>query len=893
MQAVEKDKDWNLEFNGKIYQTVKARYIFDLIALNAWKNGDPGLLFEDAVNNGPYKYSGQIIDATNPCVETGTLILTEHGWRKVEEVKIGDKLFCKGMLFPVEKIEKHEKYEIYKVEFSDGDTLHVTAAHRFKCVVGKQYKYLRLDEMEIGSQVLVEGFSWSDCPQEQIEMGFKYSSITQRDLGLIIGAVIGDGCYTEKSNYRTKISFGKKEIDWQNHFKSMLEKYEIKFSVEQDESTVRIASDDISEICRIVGLKPAKAIDKIIPENLLQTSNTEFLIGLIDGLFSTAGNMYLKKDNPMLRYISSNKELCKQIRYLLLGFGVHSRIYKKIRKPHVYNDPKYGPRNIKSTNPKFDVFIMNDGIINFNYKIKLSNKDKQNKIDSCIKNYHITGGSNKGTVKKIEKLDYLSDVYDLKCSYDEWNAQGYISQGCGEQPLPNYLLEENGHRTFGGGSCNLGSIDISKLYNNETKDINWNEFAQAIKCCIVFLDNVIDINQFPNKAFELWAKENRPVGLGIMGLADLFLKMKIQYGSDESIELSEKIAKFLEKTAHKKSVELAEKKGTPKSCKYKELENRRNVTLTSIAPTGTISLIACCSSSIEPIFSPTIYRYDNTGQYVIPHPDSDKKYFRCAIDKEENGKREVTWEQHIKIQSAWQKYGSSGISKTINLPNSATVEDVKNAYMLSWKSGNKGITVYRDGSKTTQVLNTSENNKNRLNSNHAVKRPDSVPADIFKQKADGYTWHIIIGKVDDCPYELFAVNGHVELPEKGVVRKNKSRNYSLLDADGNVLLENIIEQEQDLDPRISLETRRFSLELRHGIPIKYIVQQIDKSSAIITSFSKVVGRVFKQKYLSSEDLNSITSPCPYCAAKGIQTQMINESGCIKCPIPECGYSKCG
>lgn len=450
---------------------------------------------------------------------------------------------------------------------------------------------------------------------------------------------------------------------------------------------------------------------------------------------------------------------------------------------------------------------------------------------------------------------------------------------CGEQILPHF------------GVCNLLSIDVSKFYDEQTNCVDWKELKSCIHTSIRFLDNVVDANVYPGKEFKDWANNNRPIGLGVMGWADLLLKKKLPYGSKQSVEFAEELAKFFETESHKTSCKLAKEKGTPQACKYKELNYRRNITLTSIAPTGSISLLAGCSSSIEPIFSETIYRYDNTGQYITKkHPDADKPYFRCALDKEQNGAREVSYEQHIAMQAAFQKYGSSGISKTCNLPGSATIDDVKKAYMLAWKSGCKGITVYRDGCKTTQVLNTMA--KTMSNINPAADRPETVNCDIFKTKADGFDWHIIIGKVDDAPYELFAVNGRVDLPKSGKIIKKKKRHYVLQDDENNILIENLATEEEHISPQISVETRRFSLELRHGIPPKYIVEQIDKSTAAITSFTKAVGRIMKTKVLTAEDCASIAEDiaCPSCAKEGKAVNMVCESGCWKCL--SCHYSRC-
>lgn len=466
--------------------------------------------------------------------------------------------------------------------------------------------------------------------------------------------------------------------------------------------------------------------------------------------------------------------------------------------------------------------------------------------------------------------------------YDRINDGPYKHSGqeitasnpCGEQILPEH------------GSCNLGSIDVSKFYDPSNRDVDWKRLKKAIHVCVQFLDDVIDINKFPTDKFKQWALENRPVGLGIMGFADLLLKLQMAYGSPRSLKFAEKLAHFFETEAHVASVRLAKERGTPKSCKHKELDNRRNVTLTSIAPTGSISLIASCSSSIEPVFSPVIYRYDNTGHCTIPHPDADKVHFRCALNKDDPSK-EVHWKQHIKMQAAFQKHCSSGISKTINMPNEATEEEVAEAYMAAWKSGCKGITIYRDGSKTTQVLNTSE--KKNITYNQPLDRPRRVKCDIHKTSAEGKLWHLIVGHVEG-PYEIFAVNGKRNLPDTGVVVKMKNKHYSLLDEEGSVLIDNIIDEEKEIDPLIAHETRRFSLELRNGIHPKEIVAQINKVNTNVSSFQKAAGRMMR-RYLSTEDQQD-ASICTSCLREGRGNgKMVCESGCMRCLI--CNSSHCG
>lgn len=905
MNKVKNNEEFDLTFNGRVYETVKAKEIFDMIVKNAWNNGDPGLLFYNAMNSSPYKYSKQEITATNPCVAAGSLVATEHGWRPVEDVQEGDLIWSRNALYPVKTKEVNHNCELYRVEFTDGDYIDVTASHRFKCVVSKKYEYRRLDELCEGSKVLVESIplhktvvypvqnipSLADLDVLSTKHGICYNLISDfkeqnhnhaRNLGLIIGTVIGDGSFTESVNrYNVKVAFGHAENVWQSRFQQLLDDYCIKNGLEKGDSCNRIYSNALGHLLETFGLKRNKAPNKIIPDSIMKSNDIDLLTGLLDGLFSTDGNMYLKKDNPMLRFSNSSEELCKQIRRILLGFGIHAKIYKTDRKQHIYQDPRYGPREISAENPKYDVVIMNDGINKFHNHITLSNPDKENKIKKCVETYHYQGPSWTTAIRSITKLDGKHTVYDLyNEETDEWNVNGYVQQGCGEQQLPEY------------GSCNLGSIDVSKFHNDS--GVQWKALSKAIKSCVRFLDNTIDVNKWPTPEFEKWAVENRPVGLGIMGYADLLLQIGIEYGSEESIDFANKLGKFFQDNAHEASVELAKEKGTPKCCKFDELDHRRNITTLSIAPTGTIAILAGCSNSIEPIYSPVIYRKDNTGFKEMRHPFAKKRFFKCAVSPANESFPEVTWQEHVTTQAVFQKYVDSAISKTINMSNSAKEEDIADAFMMAWENGCKGITIYRDGSKSTQVLNTS-NDSVPVGSTQAPQRPRELPCDIHETTADGFKWHILVGLYNDNPYELFAVNGKVGLPENGRIIKRKKRHYSLLSEEGEILIENLADEEAEIDPKIDLETRRFSLELRHGVPPKYIVQQIDKSNSTLTSFSKATARIMKKKYMTQEDHLSIVddTSCPECRNKGRTTNMICESGCWRCPNPECGFALCG
>lgn len=265
----------------------------------------------------------------------------------------------------------------------------------------------------------------------------------------------------------------------------------------------------------------------------------------------------------------------------------------------------------------------------------------------------------------------------------------FATNPCSEQPLPP------------NGVCNLGSLDLSKFVD-ENKEIDWEKLSYAIRLGVRFLDRVVDVSNYPTKEIQQWSIDNRPIGMGIMGLADVFLMKKIAYGSEESITLLHQIMEFFTDVCYHESQLLGVKLGVPKECEKLPVTKRRNITVTTIAPTGTISLLAGCSSGIEPIFSEITVRNDKTGTYTFENNLADKEYFRCAVSS--NGATEVTWEEHIHMLATAQQYVDSGVSKTINFPTGTHRETMGKAAILAWELGCKGVAMYRNGSRKVEVL---------------------------------------------------------------------------------------------------------------------------------------------------------------------------------------------
>jgi ribonucleoside-diphosphate reductase alpha chain len=295
---------------------------------------------------------------------------------------------------------------------------------------------------------------------------------------------------------------------------------------------------------------------------------------------------------------------------------------------------------------------------------------------------------------------------------------------CGEQPLLPYE------------SCNLGSINLSRMVENGRVD--WEKLGETVANAVHFLDNIVDANRYTLKEIEAITRGNRKIGLGVMGFADMLIKLGISYNSEEALGLGENVMKFIEEKAHKKSIEIGEKRGSfpnfGKSIYKDRYHAMRNATVTTVAPTGTISIIAGCSSGIEPIFAISFIRNVLSGtrlfetnplfetiakergfysakllediaktgsvQKIDNVPDDIKKLFVTALDIEP--------EWHIRMQAAFQKYTDNAVSKTVNLPSDAKVEDVRMIYDLAWKLKCKGVTVFRYGSKPEQVLYIGE-----------------------------------------------------------------------------------------------------------------------------------------------------------------------------------------
>jgi ribonucleoside-diphosphate reductase alpha chain len=368
---------------------------------------------------------------------------------------------------------------------------------------------------------------------------------------------------------------------------------------------------------------------------------------------------------------------------------------------------------------------------------------------------------------------------------------------CGEQPLLGYE------------SCNLGSINLGKMLKNTDGklEIDWDKIDKTIKIAGHFLDNVIDVNKFPIPEIEKNTKRTRKIGMGVMGLADMFFQLEIAYDSDKGMDLSEKIMKHLSKVSHEESEKIGKARGNfpafegsmwdKKGAKY-----MRNAATTTIAPTGTISMMATATSGIEPIFALVYTKTVMDGTELV----EVNRHFKKALEEAgiysedllrriaqdggsvqkfsevpENIRRifitaqDITPEWHIKVQAACQKFTDNAISKTINFANSATIEDVEKAYIMAYDLNCKGTTVYRDGSRNIQVITTgtaADKKKETVEDNegHTIlatgiriiprERPDVIHGSTYRLKTAYGKLYVTINDDQECePFEMFSTLG--------------------------------------------------------------------------------------------------------------------------------------
>lgn len=568
----------------------------------------------------------------------------------------------------------------------------------------------------------------------------------------------------------------------------------------------------------------------------------------------------------------------------------------------------------------------NKEITNFNISVGLTEKF-MNAVEAG-KDYELVdphGGRVTGTLNAREVFECIVDAAWHNGEpgiifLDRLNRDNVVPKAgkiestnpCGEQPLLPYE------------SCNLGSINLTKMLREENGvySFDWDKLKATAKKAVHFLDNVIDANKYPLKEIDFMTKQTRKVGLGVMGWADALLRLKIPYNSEQAVRLAETVMRAVTEAGREESRELAKARGTFPLFQESTLDQelpQRNATVTTIAPTGTLSLLASCSSGVEPIFGYVYIRNIMDGTEMIEvNPIlrevleerglySDELMKKIAKQGSLEGieeipeeirrvfvsAHEVSPEFHIRMQAAFQRHTDNAVSKTVNFCNSATREEVAEVYKLAFRLGCKGVTIYRDGSRSEQVLNIGKVKKDGQEESPAEGGQAVIKPRPRPDMTTGITERVKIG----CGNLYITVN----YDDKGICEIFTNTGKA-----GGC-------------PSQSEATARLaSIALRSGIDVRSIIDQLKgircpstirqsgmKCTSCPDAIAKAIERVYQQQvrlgHWAEPELSAAEGPaasqaetvvpgrmrfCPECGAK-----LEHEGGCVICC--NCGYSKCG
>ena len=871
--------------DGRVVKKLRAREVFDLIVEHAWKTGDPGIIFIDNINKAnPTPHIGEI-ESTNPCVVGDTLVVTDKGVVKAKDLKEGMFVWSGDSWNSIEKVINNGIKKVYKVKLKSGLTISVTEDHKFYTKNG----WKMLKEIKVNDKIYVPLNPVITSEEKEIDIEY-YE---------LIGYYLGDGSLSTSNPFSLHVG---NDSYLKNYFSPILKKYSgSSYTITRERQYIvdTHRKEFANKIKGLFNIEKSKSEFKEIPQELL-SKGIEPLRGVLRGLFSSDGSVYETSGTVTISLSSTSISLLRQVQIILLLFGIPSTLTKE--KEEEFKNIKGKEYFTKGTNR---LIISGERAVLFNERIGFIGK-KKDKFESLIKDKKTYKTLKNYEFQEIIEIKYdgEEEVFDIKAPPKyTWVTNGILSLDCGEQPLLPYE------------SCNLGSIDVSKFIKDGK--IDYDRLGKVVQIAVHFLDNVIDINRYPLQKIEEMTKLNRKIGLGIMGFADLLIKLKIPYDSEEATKIAEELMSFISKKGWEKSEELADLRGTFPAWKGSVHEKNgkkvRNATITTIAPTGSISIIAGCSSGIEPIFALAYKRQVAIGEWYETNPLFEKELKERGIYSEELMERiceegsvkhfedipedirkifvtahDIEPEWHLKIQSAFQKYVDNAVSKTVNLRNEATVEDVKKIYLMAYELGLKGVTIYRDRSKEVQVLIKGKEEKEEKRENKLTPRPRPIITygATIKMKTGCGNLYVTINEDENGICEVFSTLGKAG----GCAASQTeaiSRLVSLALRSG-VSPEPIIEQLKGIRcPNPIWQDGEKILSCADAIAKaveKYLSMKTEEKKKLSFTEEKIFEE--KPKEEKPQIIEGIESPiCPECG--GI---MISLEGCWTCP--NCGYSKC-
>ncbi len=900
MEAVRRGGEYDLvnPRSGEVVRRQDAREVFDKIVEEAWRTGEPGIVFIDRINrDNPTPHQGAI-ESTNPCVTADTFVHTADGPRQVRDL-VGTpcRVVVDGAPHPTTDAGffRTGRKPVVRLETREGLSVRLTADHRVlkaasvsRHRVGREW--VPAGDLAPGDRIVVHDHR--GLPDWPGRFG--------ADEGYLVGLLVGDG--TLKAD-KAVLSVWKRAAEVngagpdgvvgimeeaERCARALPHRTDFRgWHAVAGRDEHRLSLGHLRRVALDLGLEPGAKT--VTPE--VEKTSSAFHRGFLRGLFDADGSIQgIREKGVSVRLAQSDLGTLKGAQRMLLRLGIASTIYENRRQAGKRPLPDgRGGRAGYPCRAQHELVISGDNLGVFARRIGFAHQGKRDRLEAALGGYRRRPNRERFVVTVARVVpDGIEDVFDVQVpGVNAFDANGLYVHNCGEQPLLPYE------------SCNLGSINLARMVRDG--EVDWDRLEATVRRAVHFLDNVVDVNRYPLPEIERQTRANRKIGLGVMGWADLLFFLGVRYGSERSEALAREVMGFIDAKAREASEDLAAERGPFPALEGSAYDRPgvrpvRNATRTTIAPTGTISILAGCSSGVEPLFSLAFVRRVLDGTEMI---ETDPGFQQVArdrgfgseavlrriaegatlgeIDEIPDDVREVfvtahdiTPEEHLRMQAAFQAHTDNAVSKTVNFPREATRDDVARSFWLAFELGCKGLTIYRDGSRENQVL--SKPTETRQPDEAAPRaeprkrhRPKVLTGSTYQMETGCGPLYVTINEDGGEPFEVFTTMG-----------KAGGCAASQCEAIGRLVS---LAWRSGIDPEpVVLQLRGISCHKPAGFGPNRVLSCADALAIAVRHHLKPDAEVEKHV--------SVGGACPECG-----DAVEHEEGCVLCR--SCGYSECG